>query len=121
MATLKQLKKLLKKAGLKASGSKRALTRRAKKAHLLRGGQNPKPKPADPAEAGKADDRTPEGRLAAREEAEAMVAAEKKPPALPPRDLTSETGARSGGSRGRWRRMPRAAYVSVRTRRRGFF
>ena len=39
MATLKQLKKLLKKAGLKASGSKRALTRRAKKAHLkLRGG-----------------------------------------------------------------------------------
>jgi hypothetical protein len=41
MATLKQLKKLLKKAGLKASGSKRALTRRAKKAHLLRGGQEP--------------------------------------------------------------------------------
>ncbi len=64
MATLKQLKKLLKKAGLKASGSKRALTRRAKKAHLLRGGQEPT--------AVKADDKTPEGRLAEREEAEAM-------------------------------------------------
>jgi hypothetical protein len=41
MATLKQLKKLLKKAGLKASGSKRALTRRAKKARLMRGGEEP--------------------------------------------------------------------------------
>jgi hypothetical protein len=120
MATLKQLKKLLKKAGLKASGSKRALTRRAKKARLMRGGDEPPAPKADPAQV-KANDKTPEGRLAAREEAEAMVAAEKEPPALPPRDLTSETGARSGGSRGRWRRMPRAAYVSVRTRRRGFF
>ncbi len=43
MATLKQLKKLLKKAGLKASGSKRALTRRAKKARLMRGGEDPVP------------------------------------------------------------------------------
>jgi hypothetical protein len=38
MTTLKDLKRLLKKAGMKSSGSKRALTRRAKKAHLMRGG-----------------------------------------------------------------------------------
>jgi hypothetical protein len=39
-ATAKQLKKMLKKAGLKTSGRKAALTRRAKKAHLkMRGGQ----------------------------------------------------------------------------------
>ena len=38
-ATAKQLKKMLKKAGLKTSGRKAALTRRAKKAHLkMRGG-----------------------------------------------------------------------------------
>ena len=38
-ATAKQLKKMLKKAGLKTSGKKAALTRRAKKAHLkIRGG-----------------------------------------------------------------------------------
>lgn len=43
MATLKQLKKALKKAGLKTTGSKRALTRRAKKARLMRGGEPPKP------------------------------------------------------------------------------
>jgi hypothetical protein len=40
-ATVKQLKKMLKKAGLKTTGKRGALTRRAKKAHLkLRGGAN---------------------------------------------------------------------------------
>jgi len=39
-ATKKQLQKMLKKAGLKSTGSKRALTRRAKKAHLkMKGGE----------------------------------------------------------------------------------
>jgi hypothetical protein len=38
-ATAKDLKKMLKKAGLKTTGKKAALTRRAKKAHLkIRGG-----------------------------------------------------------------------------------
>ena len=38
-ATAKDLKKMLKKAGLKTTGRKAALTRRAKKAHLkIRGG-----------------------------------------------------------------------------------
>ena len=38
-ATAKQLKRMLKKAGLKTTGRKAALTRRVKKAHLkLRGG-----------------------------------------------------------------------------------
>lgn len=38
-ATAKQLKKMLKAAGLKTTGRKAALTRRAKKAHLkIRGG-----------------------------------------------------------------------------------
>ena len=40
-ATAKQLKKMLKKAGLKTTGRKAALTRRAKKAHLkIKGGAN---------------------------------------------------------------------------------
>lgn len=40
-ASVKTLKKLLKKAGLKTTGKKAALTRRAKKAHLkLRGGDS---------------------------------------------------------------------------------
>jgi hypothetical protein len=40
-ATVKQMKKMLKKAGLKTTGKKAALTRRAKKAHLkIRGGAN---------------------------------------------------------------------------------
>lgn len=40
-ATVKQLKKMLKKAGLKTTGRRAALTRRAKKAHLkIRGGAN---------------------------------------------------------------------------------
>jgi len=40
-ATAKQLKRMLKKAGLKTTGKKAALTRRAKKAHLkLRGGED---------------------------------------------------------------------------------
>ena len=40
-ATVKQMKKMLKKAGLKTTGKKSALTRRAKKAHLkIRGGAN---------------------------------------------------------------------------------
>ena len=38
-ASVKTLKKVLKKAGLKTSGRKAALTRRAKKAHLMRGGE----------------------------------------------------------------------------------
>jgi hypothetical protein len=39
-ASVKTLKKLLKKAGLKTSGKKAALTRRVKKAHLkMRGGE----------------------------------------------------------------------------------
>lgn len=41
-ASVKQLKRMLKKAGLKSSGKKAALTRRAKKAHLKlvkKGGQ----------------------------------------------------------------------------------
>ena len=37
--SVKTLKKVLKKAGLKTSGRKAALTRRAKKAHLMRGGE----------------------------------------------------------------------------------
>lgn len=36
---VKTLKKLLKKAGLKTTGKKAALTRRAKKARLMKGGQ----------------------------------------------------------------------------------
>jgi hypothetical protein len=36
--SVKALKRALKKAGLKTSGRKSALTKRAKKAHLLRGG-----------------------------------------------------------------------------------
>ena len=36
--SVKTLKRVLKKHGLKVSGKKAALTRRAKKAHLLRGG-----------------------------------------------------------------------------------
>jgi hypothetical protein len=40
-ASVKALKKMLKKAGLKTSGRKSALTRRAKKAHLkIKGGEN---------------------------------------------------------------------------------
>jgi hypothetical protein len=38
-ASVKTLKKVLKKAGLKTSGKKAALTRRAKKARLMRGGE----------------------------------------------------------------------------------
>ena len=41
-ASVKTLKRALKKAGLKTTGRKAALTRRAKKAHLkLRGGNEP--------------------------------------------------------------------------------
>jgi hypothetical protein len=36
---VKTLKKVLKKAGLKTTGRKAALTRRAKKARLMRGGE----------------------------------------------------------------------------------
>ena len=36
---MKTLKKVLKKAGLKTTGRKAALTRRAKKARLMRGGE----------------------------------------------------------------------------------
>ncbi len=44
-ASVKTLKKVLKKAGLKVTGKKAALTRRAKKARLMRGGVA-KPLPA---------------------------------------------------------------------------
>ena len=43
MTTLKDLKRLLKKAGMKSSGSKRALTRRARKARLVGGQNEPNP------------------------------------------------------------------------------
>lgn len=36
--TVKALKRVLKKAGLKTTGRKATLTRRAKKAHLIKGG-----------------------------------------------------------------------------------
>lgn len=43
-ASVKTLKKMLKKAGLKVSGKKATLTRRAKKAHLkMAGGADPTP------------------------------------------------------------------------------
>ena len=49
-ATVKQLKKMLKKAGLKTSGKRAALTRRAKKAHLkMRGGEEVVQGPTDQA------------------------------------------------------------------------
>lgn len=38
-ASVKTLKKVLKKAGLKTTGKKATLTRRAKKARLMRGGE----------------------------------------------------------------------------------
>lgn len=44
-ASVKTLKRVLKSAGLKVSGKKAALTRRAKKAHLLKGGEE---KPMEP-------------------------------------------------------------------------
>jgi hypothetical protein len=42
-ATVKQMKRMLKKAGLKSTGKKAALTKRAKKAHLKirKGGADP--------------------------------------------------------------------------------
>jgi hypothetical protein len=44
--TVKKLKKVLKKAGLKTTGKKSTLTRRAKKAHLkLKGGASIVPHP----------------------------------------------------------------------------
>jgi hypothetical protein len=45
--SVKTLKRALKKAGLKTTGRKAALTRRAKKAHLLRGGNGPVDKDGD--------------------------------------------------------------------------
>ncbi len=48
-ASVKQLKRVLKKAGLKTTGRKAALTRRAKKAHLkLRGGEDKDEMPLSP-------------------------------------------------------------------------
>jgi hypothetical protein len=47
-ASVKTLKKMLKKAGLKTSGKKAALTRRAKKAHLkMRGGEDAEQTPQE--------------------------------------------------------------------------
>lgn len=52
-ASVKQLKRVLKKAGLKTSGRKAALTRRAKKAGLkMRGGEEDKGMGPDPEMAG---------------------------------------------------------------------
>lgn len=52
-ASVKALKKMLKKAGLKTTGRKAALTRRAKKAHLkIRGGENGKVVEGPAAQAG---------------------------------------------------------------------
>lgn len=53
-ASVKTLKKVLKKAGLKTTGRKAALTRRAKKARLMRGG-DAKPLP-EVAKVGGVDD-----------------------------------------------------------------
>jgi len=50
--TAKTLKRALKKAGLKTSGSKRALTLRAKKAHVMSGGGSGATQPLSPASAG---------------------------------------------------------------------
>ena len=58
-ASVKTLKRMLKKAGLKTSGKKAALTRRAKKAHLkMHGGEvmapvEEKPATGTPATAGR--------------------------------------------------------------------
>lgn len=46
-ASVKTLKRMLKKAGLKTTGRKAALTRRAKKAHLKMGGGDD-PEPVEP-------------------------------------------------------------------------
>lgn len=59
-ASVKTLKKVLKKAGLKVSGKKAALTRRAKKAHLLRGGVDEEPKPVTPEAAPETQSTNPE-------------------------------------------------------------
>jgi hypothetical protein len=53
VVTVKALKRALKKAGLKTSGKKAALTRRARKARLMRGGDDnetnvPQTNPNDP-------------------------------------------------------------------------
>jgi hypothetical protein len=68
--SVKILKRVLKKAGLKTTGRKAALTRRAKKAHLkIRGGADPNPPTppsADPNPPPAERDRNPE---AARENA----------------------------------------------------
>ena len=53
--SVKTLKRALKKAGLKTSGRKAALTRRAKKAHLLRGGVLPSRSNADGVKPGDED------------------------------------------------------------------
>jgi hypothetical protein len=50
--TAKALKRALKKAGLKTSGSKRALTLRAKKAHVMAGGGSGATGVLSPASAG---------------------------------------------------------------------
>jgi hypothetical protein len=56
-ATVKTLKRVLKKAGLKVSGKKAALTRRAKKAHLkLKGGADEMAASAAAAAAKKAEE-----------------------------------------------------------------
>jgi len=53
---VKTLKKLLKKAGLKTSGKKAALTRRAKKARLMKGGDSNTPPVIVDNASSKADD-----------------------------------------------------------------
>lgn len=50
--TAKALKRALKKAGLKTSGSKRSLTLRAKKAHVMAGGGSGAGQPLSPQSVG---------------------------------------------------------------------
>lgn len=57
-ASVKTLKKVLKKAGLKTTGKKAALTRRAKKARLMRGGEA---KPVEEVEKGAAAETAMDG------------------------------------------------------------
>lgn len=52
-ASVKALKRTLKKAGLKTSGKKATLRARAKKAHLKVGGQDPEMTPDTPAQGGR--------------------------------------------------------------------
>ena len=102
MATLKQLKKALKKAGLKTSGSKRALTLRAKKAHVMRGGQPPKPSKKQEKQGDK-QPTPPEAKAAAEEAESEAVRANAPAAALADAERRAAMGERAipGGTRKR--------------------